>query len=159
MSRSAEILSLFDFTSDPGPLIPELITRMDTRRKRTQPMSVIDVVKKVYSIGPKPGEMLEIFDELFPVGRVRNAVAVMLEVADIVYYTYQPNCPLYLRDPSPFFEGIGVTRVASEWGCVVKYTTRMSQDTNSDPKSLETVVMGAFLDQSPQFQPRKIIRI
>lgn len=109
-----------------------------------------EIIFKLFSTDrKKPGEAIELIDALTQPGGSgeEDTVRVALEIADIVYYTLQPNCPLVagINDPWEALEGIGVKRCHALALCVAKYTTRLSCGDLLDYKKIEEEVMKTLL--------------
>jgi hypothetical protein len=129
-----------------------IIPRMDQRRGRAAPLSRNEVVEKLLSIkfwnsdfsSFKPGEMGEALLEIKKTCR-ELTTELAAEIADIVYYTSQTNCPDFLSDPTPFFEYLGVDYELARRLCILKYETRINYGDNEDHKETEYFVLEEYL--------------
>ena len=119
-----------------------IIPRMDQRRGRRTSLGRLGILKRLFSVDPhKPGEIYEILFETKP-GLTPSRAS---EVADIVYYVVQPECPEYLRDPSPFLSYYGIDIEQAYSFCILKYETRLSFGNEKDYKEIENGVLERFL--------------
>jgi hypothetical protein len=126
-----------------------LIPRMDKRRGKLQPQTREEIVKKLFSVDvPKPGEAVEIIEEAVRAKR-KLTPELALEIADVVYYTLQPNCPDFASNPEPFVSNLGVDMETAFILCVLKYETRLLQGDSANYKEIEKEVMARFLESLP----------
>lgn len=124
----------------------ELIPRMAGRRDRTKAMSRDEIVTKIFSVrSDKKGEALEFFEELAYKSRWQLTPEFALEMADIIYYTLQPDAPEWLNDPTPLINSVGITLSMAYGFCIVKYETRLICGDVSNHKEIERGVMELFL--------------
>ncbi|HUS59944.1 MAG TPA: hypothetical protein VMX76_01010 [Nevskiaceae bacterium] len=123
-----------------------LIPRMDERRGRLRPLAREEIVKKLFSVDvPKPGEAVEIIGETVRAKR-KLTPELALEIADIIYYTLQPNCPDFISNPKPFISGLGVDMGTAFAFCALKYETRLLQGDFANHKEVEKEIMARFLE-------------
>lgn len=124
----------------------ELIPKMAKRRDRTEPMSRDEIETKIFSVrSDKKGEALEFFEESAYKSRWRLTPEFALEMADIIYYTHQPNAPEWLNNPAPLINSMGITLFMAYGFCIVKYETRLICGDASNYKEVERGVMELFL--------------
>lgn len=126
-----------------------IIPQMNIARGRTEPMSKLEIVQKLFSTQQeKPGEVLELTTALFQdqPGFQRDYVEIALEVADIIYYTRQKNGPTYLQNPAPLFEVLGLTYPDALAFCCLKYSIRLEQTDSTLTKKEEYKAMQCFLE-------------
>lgn len=146
MPHPSEVLNSIDFQIDPKNLVRDfIIPKMDERRGRTQPMTSEEIVSKLLSIRPqKPGEAIELIDTKLEAGTQMTA-ELASEIADIWYYSQQPNCPAYLNDPTPILELLGIDSKTAAWFCVVKYQARIMFGDDPNYKEIEYAALNDFL--------------
>lgn len=123
-----------------------LIPKMDGGRGRLRPQTREGVVKKLFSADmSKPTEAVEIIEEAVRAKR-RLTPELALEIADVIYYTLQPNCPDYASNPEPFISGLEIDMETAFTLCIVKYETRLLYGGLSNYKEIEKEVMARFLE-------------
>lgn len=125
-----------------------IIPQMNVARGRTGNMSRSAIVEKIFSIDPdKPGEAVELMTALVRKKRGLSAdpVEVALELADIIYYTRQPNAPTFIQDSTPLLEGFGLTYGDALAFCCLKYSIRLGQTDSVKTKQLEYQAMAWYL--------------
>ena len=155
--KKAEVLNILNMVEaiqDPALYIQkEIIPGMMIRRNKTELMSGPEIVDKVFSVNlKKPGEAYElIWGELAKLGHNLTS-AVASEIADITYYTSQPNCPDYMNDPSPLFNGLGVSMELARRFCILKYTTRIAIGDEKYHKKIENNVLKHFLKRQNKLE-------
>lgn len=126
-----------------------IIPKMNAARGRTEPMPKHEVTNKLLSVDPqKPGEMVEYINTFYQekAGFTRDPVEIALEMADIIYYTRQPNVPFYLQNAKNFIESQGLTYGDSLAFCCLKYSIRLKNRDHKDTKQ-EYAVMKSYLEQ------------
>ena len=152
MPNPSEVLKSIDFQADPRTIIRDhIIPQMDARHSRAEPMPRIAVVRRVFSTGEKPGEMIEFIDarlEALQLDKRRMTPHLASEIADILYYTLQPNCPDWLNNPTPLLDLDGVDSQTAAWFCVVKYQARIMFGDQPDYKEIEYAALTDFLTGS-----------
>jgi len=123
-----------------------LIPRMDKHRGRLQSQTREEIVRKLFSVDVyKPGEVVEIIEETVR-AKWELTPELALEIADVVYYTLQPNCPDFVSNPSPLISTLGVDMETAFAFCMVKYETRLRHGSPSNYKEIEKKVMARFLE-------------
>lgn len=139
-----EVIALVDRTDDVKRYVrKELIPMMDERRGRP-PLSGDEIVKKLFSIDrSKPGEAVELI-KARKASRFKLTPRVALEIADIIYYCFQPNCPEFLKDPEPLIRSCGVNMETAFAFCFVKYHTRLLCGDLKNHKEIEEAVIERF---------------
>lgn len=128
----------------------EIILPMDKRRGRAIAMSEGEIVRKLMStLTNKPGEVIETMEARIEAVRTGMIIpALALEYADIIYYSQQPNCPIYLQDPCPFIYSLGEISMRQAYlFCIIKYTTRLNYGDEDNYKEIEARVMREFLHE------------
>ncbi len=150
MSRSSEILSSINFTGDPNNIIQrDIIPTMDQRRGRRSPLTANEIISRLFSNNLiKPGEAVEFIDEARKSSLITPELAA--EAADLWYYTHQPDCPSYARDPSPLLKTRGVDDNLATLFCVVKYTARLRFGNLPEYKEIEFAALAEYLQTRQQ---------
>lgn len=123
-----------------------LIKKMDGKKGRISPQEGEEVARKLFSVDvSKPGEAVEIIEESVRArGQLTSELA--LEIADVVYYALQPNCPEWVRDVRPFVtQFLGVDIETAYAFCILKYELRLLYGDLRDYKEVEKEVMARFL--------------
>lgn len=130
-----------------------LIPKMDNHREGPRPQTRKEVVKKLLSADlSKPGEAVEIIEESVRAKR-QLTPELALEIADVVYYTLQPNCPEWASDPRPFITqglGLGVDMKTAYALCIVKYESHLLHGEPPNYKEIEKEIMVRFLESLPK---------
>ena len=126
--RENNVESTNDFNNE----IQEIIIKMDVRREHKKHLSSENIREKLCSINPsKMGEFLE-FEEEFAISQGELTPDLALEVADIVFYTSQPNCPEDLKHWSNNFEKrLEISHSLAQRFCILKYNCRLEQPVDS----------------------------
>ena len=133
----------------------EIIPEMEQRRKRSKSLSGETILKKLLDTNPdKPGEIHELLvgeiflnPHKFPQGpQVRPSVAS--EIADIIYYVSQPNCPESIKDPSDFLQLLGIDMELARQFCIAKYTTRLEFGDFPHYKKIENRTLQLLLQKT-----------
>lgn len=108
--------------------IKQIILEMDMNRGRIKNLSSEEIDKKIYSKdGNKPGELLEFMEE-YAISEGRLTTELALEMADIIYYTSQPNCSKKTRKLSNYLEKmVGINHEEAQQFCILKYRCRLEQ--------------------------------
>lgn len=135
-------------TNDFDISIHQIIMEMNFRRGRGKNLDAENIREKIYSLDyKKPGEYIEFMDA-YEVSEGRLTPNLALEMADIIYYTSQENCP---RDVKPIAkqleEKIGIDHKLAQQFCILKYRCRLEQPVRSkDYKQKEYQAMSQFLN-------------
>lgn len=128
-----------------------IIPRMDLRRGRGAPMSRKDINQKLggYDLGKKP-EGAEFLEEMAR-AEVGVTPQLALEIADLTYYSLQPNAEeRHLKEVDVFLEGLlGIDMSYAYMFCIVKYETRLQFGDLPDYKIREKEIMTEFLSKVP----------
>lgn len=125
-----------------------LIPRMDGRRRKPQSLTRKEIVEKIFSDDvSKPGEAVEIVDAMVR-SKGKMTPELALEVADVIYYALQPNCPSFVSDPEPLVLGLGIDMKTAFTFCVLKYETRLLYGDSPDYKKIEKEIMTRFFSKS-----------
>jgi hypothetical protein len=126
----------------------QIIPQMNQRREREEPMDCNEIYTKLNNppCSDKPGEIhewsREIAKDTSIVPPQEKDVAIALELADIVYYTLQPNSK---ENYGLFWEiYLGGPQLAYVF-CVIKYKTRLEYGDREDYKEIESYVMANYL--------------
>ena len=146
-SAYEQAIIVLSSVSDKGDYIRKnILPRMDERRGRSKPIGRLEIVKKIFNVPPKKGgeayeliagELQEKGFDLIP--------SLASEIADIVYYTSQPNCPEHTKDPSPLLNFLGVNMDLARSFCILKYETRLNFGDEGDYKEIENAVLEKFM--------------
>ena len=142
------VIAIVGKTDDRKGYIQEtLIPKMDERRGRVRPQTREEIVKKLFSADmTKPGETVEIIEEAVRAKR-KLTPELALEVADVIYYMLQPNCPDFANNPEPFITGLGIDMETAYTLCIVKYEARLLYGSLSNFKEIEKKMMARFLEK------------
>ncbi len=135
-------------TRDFDKEIQGIIFDMNTKRNRFRDMNTDEVHNKLFSDDPqKPGEFLEFMQE-FIASEERLTPDLALEIADIIYYTSQPNCSEEDKMLASKIEKIvGIDHGLAQQFCVLKYSYRAyDQKEGDDYKKIEREHMVNFLN-------------
>ena len=127
--------------------ISYIITDMNIKRGRSRNMGYEEIHKKLYSLDPeKIGEYFE-FSEEYEASDGRLTPNLALEIADIVYYTSQPNCTKEDKKLATKVEDmVGIDHKLAQQFCILKYSYRAYEQTDSDDyKVVEMNKMKIFL--------------
>ena len=142
-----EILDLVQLIENPQEYIrDQIIPQMDQRGSRSQPLTGSEVLHKLFNLPPeKPGEIFEtISGELHDKG-FQLTPELASEIADIIYYTSQPNCPNHTQDPSSFLDFLDIdTKLANKF-CTIKYKIRLQFGDQKNHKTIENSALKLFL--------------
>ncbi|MHA2060872.1 MAG: hypothetical protein ACW963_01085 [Candidatus Sifarchaeia archaeon] len=123
-----------------------IIPRMDRRRGRTSPIGGQEIIRKIFNVPPnKSGEAYELIAGELQEKGFDLTPLVASEIADIVYYTSQPNCPEHTKDPTPLFDFLGVDIDLARSFCILKYETRLMFGDDKDYKEIENAVLEKFM--------------
>lgn len=123
---------------------------MDKRRNRNEPMSSDEIYSKINNIpnSEKPGEIHELFREMTRhpdiVSPFKKDVATALEIADVVYYTLQPNSK---EDYDLFWSILLGNPSLGYIFCIIKYNIRLKYGDKENYKEIETSVMKNYLEE------------
>lgn len=144
----AEIFEIVDQllpAEKPDYIRERIIPRMNERSGREKPLTRSEIIERLYSIDPqKPGEIVEgVFERVW--SKYRLSADVALEIADIVYYTLQPNCPDVLSNPDPWYLLHQITPERAYDFCILKYSTRILYGNQPNYKEIEHWVMAGYL--------------
>jgi len=143
-----EKLNNIESTNNFDADIQEIIKKMDIRRGRTKDLSEENIREKIMSDNPnKIGEYWEFQQECeLTKGNITPNLA--LEMADIIYYTSQKNCPDDLKSLANKFEKmIGISHKLAQEFCIIKYSCRLEQPIDSkEHKVKERQKMTDFLN-------------
>lgn len=141
------IIAIVGKTNDRRGYIQEtLIPKMDERRGRLRPQTREEIVKKLFSADmTKPGEAVEIIEEAVRAKR-KLTPELALEIADVIYYALQPDCPDFESNPEPFITGLGIDMETAYALCIVKYEARLLHGSPSNFKEIEKKIMARFLE-------------
>lgn len=134
-------------TRDFDDEIFRIIGDMNIKRNRYRNMSADEIHQKLFSSDPqKPGEYLEFMEE-YNASEGRLTPNLALEIADIVYYTSQPNCSEQEKVLATNLEKmVGIDHKLAQQFCVLKYSFRAyDQKDNDDYKKIELEKMVSFL--------------
>lgn len=137
-----------EFTNDFDNEVQKIIIKMNTKRGRNEFLSAENIKEKMCSINPnKLGELIE-FEEQYSISGGELTSDLALEMADIIYYTSQPNCPKDLKHwSSDFEERLGISHSLAQQFCILKYRCRLEHPFNSkDYKKKEIRKMSEFLN-------------
>jgi hypothetical protein len=121
---------------------------MDSNRGRKIKLDGENIRKKIYSQNlNKPGEYIE-FMEVYEISDGRITPELALEMADIIYYTSQPNCPSDVKIVVKELEKMsGIDHELAQQFCILKYRCRLEQPINSkNCKEIEYQRMSNFLN-------------
>ncbi len=133
-----------DFDSD----IRWIINDMSIKRNIFRDMNTNEIHQKLFSDNPqKLGEYLEFMEE-YKVSENRLTPDLALKIADIVYYTSQPNCSEQDRILATKLEKmIGIDHKLAQQFCILKYFHRAyEQQEGDDYKKIERELMVNFLN-------------
>lgn len=128
--------------------IQQIITKINIRRGRTEDLSGENIREKIMSDNPnKIGEYWE-FQQECELAKGNITPNLALEMADIIYYTSQKNCPDDLKPLANKFERlIGIDHQLAQKFCIIKYNCRLKQPIGSkDYKLKERQEMAEFLN-------------
>jgi hypothetical protein len=117
-----------------------LISDMNTRSQREKNMDISEIVRKLTQSpdSGKEGELYELLEELGTELTPDQAS----ELADVAYYTSQPNWP---GDQKIIFSDLTTDpRLACSF-CIVKYSTRLKFGNRFNHKEIENYVLEQFL--------------
>lgn len=135
-------------TRDFGDEILRIIEDMNVRRYRFRNISSDEIHQKLFSSDPqKPGEYLEFMEE-YKASEGRLTPDLALEIADIIYYTSQPNCSDQDKVLATKLEKMtGIDHRLAQQFCVLKYSFRAyDQKKGDDYKKIEREKMVNFLN-------------
>lgn len=128
--------------------IYNIILEMNIRRDHKRNLNSEEIYKKLYSCDPnKKGEYWE-FVEQYEISNGKLTPDLALEMADIVYYTSQINCPNELRTMTVDLEQkIGISHDLAQEFCLTKYRCRLDHPKEEkNYKQIEYSVMTEFLN-------------
>ena len=140
------IIVLYSVNDKEDYIQGNILPRMDERRGRTKPISRLEIVKKIFNVPPeKDGEAYELIAGELQGKGFDLTPSLASEIADIVYYTSQPNCPEHTKDPFPLFNFLGVDMDLARSFCILKYETRLNFGDEGDYKEIENAVLERFM--------------
>jgi hypothetical protein len=125
-----------------------IINDMNLQRNRPRNMCAEEIHQKLLSTNPlKMGEYYEFMQE-YQASEGRLTPDLALEVADIIYYTSQPNCSEEDRlFASKVEDMVGVDHKLAQKFCILKYSYRAyDQRDGDDYKKIEREKMVNFLN-------------
>ncbi len=113
-------------------LIKNIIKNMDRKRGHQENLTAEEVKEKIYSIDQKkPGEYLEFMEE-YEISNGELTPGLALEMADIIYYTSQPNCPSDIKNLRyELEEKLGIDDELAQQFCILKYNSRLKEPNDS----------------------------
>ena len=135
-------------TNDFNESIQHIINEMNVQRNHGNGLDAENIRQKIFSIDlKKPGEYVE-FMEAHSEADGRLTTDLALEMADIIYYTSQQNCPEEIKPIATELEElIGVSHELAQQFCIKKYRCRLEQPISStDHKQKEYQMMSNFLN-------------
>lgn len=135
-------------TNDFDKSINQIILEMNFRRGHRENLDAENIRNKIFSQNSdKPGEYFEFIEE-YEASKGKLTPGLASKMADIIYYTSQPNCPNNLKGlATEFEEKIGIDHRLAQQFCILKYRCRLEQPINSkDYKSKEYEVIKNFLN-------------
>jgi len=146
------IKDTIELTNNFDECIENIIKKMDKKRGHEKNLTAEEVKEKIYSTNPnKPGEYFEFMEE-YNISNGELTPDLALEMADIVYYTSQPNCPDNIK-PLVFSleEMIGINHQLAQRFCILKYESRLKESNYSrNYKKHEKELMIDFFETNLQ---------
>jgi hypothetical protein len=142
-----ERINSIESTVDLDCNISQIIMEMNFRRGHGD-LSGEEIRKKIYSVDPnKRGEYWEFMEE-WEVSDRELTPDLALEMADIIYYTSQKNCPEDVKlVATELEEKIGISHEEAQEFCILKYRCRLEQPLISkNYKEMERDAMSDFLN-------------
>ena len=135
-------------TRDSDIEVFQIIQDMNLKRNRFRNLSTEEVHTKLFSKDlQKSGEYFEFMEE-YEASEGRLAPDLALEIADIVYYTSQPNVSEEDKTLATKVENMsGIDHKLAQQFCILKYSYRAyEQKTGDDYKKKEREMMVRFLN-------------
>jgi hypothetical protein len=135
-------------TRDFGNEIFYIIQDMNLKRNRFRNLSTEEIHTKLFSKDlQKPGEYFEFMEEYEASGG-RLTPDLSLEIADIIYYTSQPNASEEDKKLATQVENMsGIDHKLAQQFCILKYSYRAyDHKANDDYKKIEREIMVRFLN-------------
>ena len=130
-------------------IIANIIPRMNQRRDRLGPLSEEAISNKLWSppASEKAGEHHELVQAIHDSQDVLITEAMALEIADVIYYSLQPNAP---KDTQENLD-LSLFLILGDMGlpydfCILKYEARLRFGDLTNHREIEEQIMQKFFE-------------
>lgn len=131
-------------------IVSSVIPKMKERRNREGDLNAEQIREKLERVNStgKPGELREFEEQIRrDVDGIDGEFAG--EIADLVYYCSQKNCPAdEITNMHKWFDFLEIPFKAAQEFCIIKYTLRLRYGSEPNYKVIENMALDKYIDSS-----------